>query len=313
PALPRRSAAGGRLAVPHPPRCALLQRQVAVQDLAGCAPVPRAPARSGRALVLYPSAARRELRRCRPVASGVRHPAQGPPVHLRQPGKLAPLGARAGIPPPLRPGRHRGAGTHAARFPGRFRVHRRPAPPQLGVLATAGRCHHDRPAPAHDAGEGPGVLSMAAMPVPSRKSRWRLPLVGAGLLLVLLAAWIAAGPWLAVRGIADALERRDSTALARHVDFPRLQANLRAQVQDRMVRAAGADVASHPLGALALAAAGSVAGAGVELAATPQGVAALLQGHVLWQRVRGRDRGSSEGWSVEPARPLRDARLSYES
>lgn len=154
---------------------------------------------------------------------------------------------------------------------------------------------------------------MAATPVPSRKSRWRLPLVGAGLLLVLLAAWIAAGPWLAVRGIADALERRDSTALARHVDFPRLQANLRAQVQDRMVRAAGADVASHPLGALALAAAGSVAGAGVELAATPQGVAALLQGHVLWQRVRGRDRGSSEGWSVEPARPLRDARLSYES
>lgn len=144
-----------------------------------------------------------------------------------------------------------------------------------------------------------------------RRGRWVLVAL-AGLLL-LGACWLAAGPWLAVRGISQALEQRDAAALATHVDFPRLQANLRAQVQDRLVRAAGADVATHPLGALALAAASGLAGAGVGLAATPEGVAALLQGHVLWQRVRGRDSGAPGGWAVEPAQPLRGARLRYES
>ena len=152
------------------------------------------------------------------------------------------------------------------------------------------------------------------MPASSHRRRRRalLPATAVAALL-LLAAWIAAGPWLAVRAIADALERRDTVALARHVDFPQLQANLRAQVQDRLARAAGAGLASHPLGALDVAAAGSLAGAGIELAATPEGVAALLQGHVLWQRLGGRDRGPGEAWSVEPARPLHDARLRYES
>ncbi len=131
--------------------------------------------------------------------------------------------------------------------------------------------------------------------------------------VLLLAAWLAGGPWLAVHGISRALEQRDTAALARHVDFPQLQANLRAQVQDRMVRAAGPDVATHPLGAIALAAASSVPGAGVELAASPQGVAALLQGHVLWQRTRGRTAGIDQGWAVEPARPLQDRRLQYVS
>ncbi len=147
----------------------------------------------------------------------------------------------------------------------------------------------------------------------SRSSHnWRWLLLPAAALL-LLAGWLAAGPWLAVRGISRALEQRDTAALARHVDFPRLQANLRAQVQDRLVRAAGPDVASHPLGAMALAAASGVAGAGVQLAATPQGVAALLQGHVLWQRASGRHAGADQGWEVEPARPLHDPRLRYVS
>jgi hypothetical protein len=52
--------------------------------------------------------------------------------------------------------RKREAGAPAARFPGRFRVHRRPQAPQLGVVALAGRRHDDRPAPAPDPGQGPG-------------------------------------------------------------------------------------------------------------------------------------------------------------
>ena len=75
----------------------------------------------------------------------------------------------------------------------------------------------------------------------ARRGRGRLLLAALALVLVLALAWLAAGPWLAVRGISQALEARDTAALARHVDFPRLQANLRAQAQDRLVRAAKQD------------------------------------------------------------------------
>jgi len=131
--------------------------------------------------------------------------------------------------------------------------------------------------------------------------------------LLALAAWVAAGPWLAVRGIERALEARDVAALERHVDFPRLRANLKAQLDDRLVRAAGDEVAANPFGAIALAAAGGMTGMAVDLLATPAGIAGLLQGHAVWQRARGRTLGGDAWAATEPARPLRDARLRYES
>lgn len=149
---------------------------------------------------------------------------------------------------------------------------------------------------------------------PLQRTRRRAALFAVPLLLAVLAlaAWLAAGPWLAVRGIGRALETRDTTALERHVDFPRLRANLKAQLDDRLVRAAG-DAAAHPLGALALAAAGGLAGATVDVMVTPTGIAGLLQGHALWQRSRGRTVDHDPWGATEPARPLHDARLRWES
>jgi len=152
-----------------------------------------------------------------------------------------------------------------------------------------------------------------APPPAAGPRRWRWLLAATLLAALALLAWIAAAPWLAIRGIEQALAARDGTALARHVDFPALRAKLKAQVQDRIVRQAGTEVASHPLGALALGAAQGVAGAAVDSVATPAGVAGLLQGHAVWQRARGRSDGADAWAGPEPARPLRDARLRYES
>lgn len=149
------------------------------------------------------------------------------------------------------------------------------------------------------------------LPPRSRAPRW---IAGAvSLALLVLLAWVAAGPWLAVRGIEQAIAQRDTAALARHVDFPRLRANLKAQLDDRMVRTAGEDVAANLFGAVALAMAGSATGVAVDALATPAGVAALLQGHVLWQRARGHTVGGDAWSGTEPARPLQGARLRYES
>lgn len=147
----------------------------------------------------------------------------------------------------------------------------------------------------------------------SRPSPWRWIVGLAALVLLLLAAWLAAGPWLAVRGIEQAIAARDTAALERHVDFPRLRASLQAQLEDRLVREAGEDVASHPLGMLALAAAGGVSRAAVETLVTPAGIGALLQGHAVWKRASGDTRGSGLQATPEPARPLREASHRYES
>ncbi|MGK9518003.1 DUF2939 domain-containing protein, partial [Salmonella enterica subsp. enterica] len=50
--------------------------------------------------------------------------------------------------------------------------------------------------------------------------------------LLALAGYVAAGPFLAIRGIRAALERRDVAALDEHVDFAAVRASLRAQIED---------------------------------------------------------------------------------
>lgn len=137
-----------------------------------------------------------------------------------------------------------------------------------------------------------------------------VPCIG---LLLAIVAWWAAGPWLAIHGIERAIERRDAAALARHVDFPRLRANLKAQLDDQLVRRAGTGVARNPLGALALGLAGSATGMAVDTIATPVGIGALMQGHLLWKRASG-DTVDGDTWGAPaPARPLQRAEHRYES
>ena len=92
--------------------------------------------------------------------------------------------------------------------------------------------------------------------------RWIV--IAIAVLLVLLLAWVAAGPWLAIRGIEKAIETRDTAALERHVDFPRLRINLKTQLDDRLVRLAGDKVPANLLGAFAVAMAGNATGMAVE-------------------------------------------------
>ena len=58
-------------------------------------------------------------------------------------------------------------------------------------------------------------------------------------LLLAVLGYAAAGPYLAVHAIGKAVREENAAALAKHVDFPPLRASLKAQLTDRMVRAAG--------------------------------------------------------------------------
>lgn len=110
--------------------------------------------------------------------------------------------------------------------------------------------------------------------------------IAALLVVAALFAYVAAGPYLALRAMDRALAKRDSAALSRHVDFPALRANLRAQVEDAIARRVPADAQGSVLGGLGIEIATAMAGGAAEGLATPAGLAALMQGRDAWGRLR---------------------------
>jgi hypothetical protein len=146
----------------------------------------------------------------------------------------------------------------------------------------------------------------------SLMKRW---LVG-GVLLALvlgLATYVVAGPYLAIYGIRTALAEQDTAKLERHVDFPALRVNLRAQVEDYLARRAGPEVSSNLFGAAALSIANQVLGRGVDTLVTPMGITAILQGRSTWKRAIGDTIGGDTYAPAVPAEPLKEAEHRYES
>lgn len=131
--------------------------------------------------------------------------------------------------------------------------------------------------------------------------------------LVLLAAYVVGGPYLTLRGLAQAVEQRDTTKLDRYVDFPMLRANLRAQLDDYVVRRAGPDVQSNLVGALLLTAGQQLSGTAVDAMVTPTGIGALLEGHTLWKRASNDLESNDTYEPPKAARPLEGASHRFES
>lgn len=131
--------------------------------------------------------------------------------------------------------------------------------------------------------------------------------------LLLFVGYIAAGPFLAVNAIRDAVKAQDSAELSRHVDFAMLRASLKAQLDDYVVRRAGPDVQSNVFGAIAVRIASGVAAGSVDAMVTPAGLGALLEGRNLWHRASGSGMGSDSYAHTSPPDPLKDAAYGFES
>lgn len=138
--------------------------------------------------------------------------------------------------------------------------------------------------------------------------------IALGLAVVLaLAGYVAAGPYLAIHGIRTALAEQDAGRLERHVDFPALRVNLRAQVEDYLARKAGPEISSNLFGAAALSVANRMLGRGVDTLVTPLGIGAILQGRATWKRAIGETVGGDTHAQPVPADPLKTAERRYES
>lgn len=134
------------------------------------------------------------------------------------------------------------------------------------------------------------------------------------LVLALLLGYVAAGPFITINAIRGAIQSQDSSTLAAHVDFPVLRNNLKAQVDDYLVRRAGPDLQSDLFGALAVRLASGVAGGAVDAMATPAGIGALLQGRSVWNRISGGGVRRNDSYANAPPRdPLQGAEYRYET
>ncbi len=140
--------------------------------------------------------------------------------------------------------------------------------------------------------------------------RW---LTAALALLVLLGAYVVAGPYMAINGIRNALVEQRAGKLERHVDFPALRVNLRAQLNDHMVRRIGMENQSGLFGGMALTLAGGVVDRGVDTLVTPLGINTLLRGRSAWLKVNGHTANGDRYGPAPAFRPLQDASHRYES
>ena len=129
-----------------------------------------------------------------------------------------------------------------------------------------------------------------------------------------VAAYVAAGPFLTINALRKAVETQRVSGLKRHVDFPVLRANLKAQLDDYVLRQAGADAQRNAFGAIALQIAGGLSGSVVDAMLTPAGIGAVLQGRNLWQRGSGAGINRNDTYAhTAPANPLQDPSYRYES
>nr|WP_219339621.1 DUF2939 domain-containing protein [Luteimonas salinisoli] len=132
-------------------------------------------------------------------------------------------------------------------------------------------------------------------------------------MLLALVAYTAAGPYLTIRAIQQAVQEDDTRALARQVDFPALRGSLKLQLDDAMVRRAGPEVQASVLGRIGLQVASGVTAGLVETMVTPVGLAALMEGRRVWRRVDISAPPRPNAGADGQGKPLQDAEHRYES
>ena len=126
-----------------------------------------------------------------------------------------------------------------------------------------------------------------------------------------LAGYVAAGPFLTIHAIREAVASNDASALSDQVDFPALRASIKRQLADRLVREAGAEAQASLLGAIGIRLATGAGSMVVDATVSPLGLTALMQGRAVWEQARNDFAPPDPG--VPSPRPLDDAEYRYES
>lgn len=142
----------------------------------------------------------------------------------------------------------------------------------------------------------------------SKKLKWSLVVAG-GLLLVLVG-YVVAGPYLAINGLRRVVASGQYDELWRFVDYDRLRESVRPQLQARIaegvIQRLGGRQNDRTIGQVTALIAKPV----IDTMVSPQGIATLLTGSALAQRVSP---GTGKDGRPPLNDPLADARTRFES
>lgn len=110
--------------------------------------------------------------------------------------------------------------------------------------------------------------------------RWMKPVAVtvAVAMIVVMVGYGYASPYIALSRLKAAADARDAAALNAYVDYPALRISLKEQAGEMVQRRIGAEHSSNPLLLFGAAIGTALIGPLVDAYATPDGVAALLNG-----------------------------------
>ncbi|KVW39064.1 DUF2939 domain-containing protein [Burkholderia ubonensis] len=114
---------------------------------------------------------------------------------------------------------------------------------------------------------------------PGRPRRLK-PLSIVVLAAVVIAAigYAYASPYVALGRLKSAIDARDAQAVSEYVDFPSLRISLKQQVTDELMRRIDAKRQNNPFAVIGALIGSALIGPLVDAYATPEGVAALMNG-----------------------------------
>lgn len=113
---------------------------------------------------------------------------------------------------------------------------------------------------------------------PTRHPLTAAVMAGVALIVIALAVFAYASPYLVLSRLRDAVQTRDADGISRYVDYPALRVSLKQQVTQMLSQRVDSEKLQHPLAALGALVGMAFVGPLVDAYATPDGVAALLKG-----------------------------------
>jgi hypothetical protein len=119
-----------------------------------------------------------------------------------------------------------------------------------------------------------------SLSTPRKTQGWKKPVAITVAVAMVVAAvgYSYASPYIAVNHMKAAADARDAVALNQYVDYPALRLSLKQQVGDMLHRRIEGEHSSNPLLILGAVIGSALIGPLVDAYATPDGVAALLNG-----------------------------------
>lgn len=90
--------------------------------------------------------------------------------------------------------------------------------------------------------------------------------------------YVIASPYIVVNSIRDAADRRDSVALAEHIDFPVLRENVKQQFTATINESLAAELEGNPFASAGAALATTIVNAMIDTVMTPNGLMLIMNG-----------------------------------